>query len=128
MKIFNKDIKEAIIKARNDEREKCYKEMRNELIKQKIDLENEYTIKIKEKEAEIESIYLRINEIQKREKMIEDKRQKLRQTEIRIRRLLTDLKYLSDKKRDEDIERLQTLDRLVDEANIINKMLQGGAE
>ena len=113
--ILSKDIVDAITRAREDERKICNAERADEIEKQRRRIEGEYTLMLKEKQGEIDSLNIRMKELAGRERRVEDERQNLREQAMYIRRIMSDLKYLSEREREENIERGQTIDRLMGE-------------
>lgn len=125
--IMLKDIGMALERARNDERDKCNREKSEELESLRRRIEGEYTLKIKEKQSEVDSLNIRMKDLAGREKRVEEERHALREQALFLRRIMSDLKYLSEREELENLERGQTINRLLKEATEVDtKLLTGG--
>ena len=110
--LFSKDISEALRSAREDERRKCEIEKIQALEKQRQRIEGDYSLKLKEKEIEMESILFRMDDVTKREKQITADIYAIRETEILLRRMASDLIYALRKKHEEETKVLQNFEKL----------------
>jgi hypothetical protein len=125
-KIFSRDIGKAIANARQAERELCEKDKIDALNKQEQLLKGDHLLEVKSLKAELESMAIRTRELSAREKSVELERQKLREQAMMIHRIVSDLNYLSERSREENIERGQTISRLMEDAGKIQQVLIGG--
>jgi hypothetical protein len=125
-KIFSRDVGQAIANARQAERELCEKDKIDALNKQEQLLKGDHLLEVKSLKAELESMAIRTRELSAREKSVELERQKLREQAMMIHRIVSDLNYLSERSREENIERGQTISRLMEDAGKIQQVLIGG--
>jgi hypothetical protein len=123
--IFTKNITEAIERARKDEREICEKDKQEALEKQRQRIEGEWALETEELRGKLKSIELRMSQITDREKAVEKTRQELRRKALELRRIMSDLQYLSDRNKEENLERGQIIDRLLKEAEDVEDKLIG---
>jgi hypothetical protein len=123
--IFTKDITEAIERARIDEREICKKDKDAALEKQRQRIEGKWALETEELRGKLKSIELRMSQITDREKAVEKTRQELRRKALELRRIMSDLQYLSDRNKEENLERGQIIDRLLKEAEDVEDKLIG---
>lgn len=132
--IFSGDIQKALTRARADEREQCEKEKEKALKEQEAKLVGEWSLKVKELEAQIESMEFRIQNHEKEKKAVENERQKIREIAIRQRQVVSDIVFLAQQKRDDDMRKLQDFQKLETSINNIEFQLigiekkSGGAE
>ncbi len=127
LKIFKGDkeigIDEALQRAREDEREQCNIDNEKKRKAEILRIEGEWDLKVKEIQAKLDSVNLRMNELEEKEKKLETERQKWRQIAMLIRRVMSDIKYFSDKEREEGLEKRQSIDRLMQESEGIDKLM-----
>ena len=98
------DIKEALLRARADERQKCEREKNREIAKAVGKVINDFTLRLKEKEAEMSSLNLRLENIERRERAIEKKKQEIWEIEIKQRHIASDMVKRINQSRDEELK------------------------
>jgi hypothetical protein len=105
--LMSKDINDALNRARNDERLKCNAEKEKALEDQRQRLEGEWSLKVKEKEAEIESLLLRMRDMSTRDKEARADIQDVREVKVMQRRIASDLVYIAKQRHEDDARILQ---------------------
>lgn len=126
MGIFSKEkitMEEALDRARKDEREKTIVDRDKYWNAEIFRLEGKWSLQLKEKQAELDSVLLRMKELEGREKKVEAERQKNREASMLMRKILSDVKYLSDKERQEEVEKRQCIDRLAEESVAVDQLM-----
>lgn len=121
--IFSKNLAEAIQKAREDERAICNKDKEEALDKLREQLEGEWSLEVEMLRGKLNSIELRMEQIKDREKTTEKTRQNLRQKALKLRQIMSDLQFLSERSQEENLERGQIINRLVEEAKKVEDQL-----
>jgi hypothetical protein len=116
----NKDIEEALKDARRDEREKCIQEKEKALQEQADKLNSEWYLKLKKTESELQSVNLRMQHMESKKKQLEIEKQKVREISINQRQITSDLKWLAEQRRIEDIEAGQTFTSLATQVEDID--------
>ena len=117
-RILSKDLDEAFLQARLDERRLVAAEKAEEMEKAIRKLEGEYILKIKLLEQTNKSLEFQVKNIQARDKLLDEKQQQIQEARIVQRRLASDLVSMAERKRDFDINLYQDFVRL--ERDIIN--------
>jgi hypothetical protein len=103
--IFKKtSIEDALKEARKDERDKCNQEKEKALNDQKLEIDSKWYLKLKSVEAELQSVNLRMQHMDSKKKQLEIEKQKVRLIAINQRQITSDLTWLSEQRRIEDIE------------------------
>lgn len=110
--IFSTDLSAALKRARADERDRCETDKRKALSDLQAMLDGAWNLKVKELEAQIESMELRMRDMSERDKKVMDDMQRVREIDIRQRRLISDLVYAARNKHAEDTRELQIFEKL----------------
>ena len=119
--MLDKDLKEALDKARKDERALCEKEKQKELFDQQEELNAKWSLKLQESESKVTSLEFRAEQHDKEKKILDKEKQAVRETGIKIRRIISDLVYVGKKKHLEDTKDMQDVEKLgqeIDEVEI----------
>lgn len=124
MKLFNKDLKTAIEEAREDERVKCERDKEHALEMQKIEIEGNWSITLQERNAELQTVSKRLEELRKREKDVLKEKYRQRSQIVLLKHVLTELHTMSEEEDMEKMERSQLLGRLKQEIENI-KQIEG---
>ena len=123
--MFSVDMKEALKNARADEREKCDADKKKELAELETRITGEWSLRVQALESTIESMEFRLQNHDKEKKAVAVEKQKIREVAIRQRRLVSDLVFLAQQKRDNDIKVLQDFQKLETDINNIETKLIG---
>lgn len=121
--VKRQQIGDALSKARADERDKCNQEKDKALEQQANELNGQAYLKIKQLESQLQSVNLRMKVMEAKEKHIKEQKQKIRELAIEQRRITSDLAWLAEARRLEDIEAGQTFTSLVQQVEDIDKRL-----
>jgi hypothetical protein len=123
--IFTGELKYILKKTRKSERKKGKKERRKAVKRATIDVENFYKIKLQEKNLEMESLKIKISELERKERKMKNKWHEIREINVLQRRVASDLVYLQKERQTENIEYFQKFTSLVTQLDYIEKKMIG---
>jgi hypothetical protein len=123
--IFTGELKYILKKTRKSERKKGKKEKRKAVKRATIDVENFYKIKLQEKNLEMESLKIKISELERKERKMKNKWHEIREINVLQRRVASDLVYLQKERQTENIEYFQKFTSLVTQLDHIEKKMIG---
>jgi hypothetical protein len=111
-RIFSRDLDEAFIKARADERAICEREHQAERDKEIRRIEGEYILKIKLLEQTNASLERQLRDVHTRDKILDEKEQQIKEARVTQRRLASDLVSIAERKKDFDLGVYQEFKKL----------------
>lgn len=120
---MSKDKRDIVTKAREDERALCEREKTEALEELEERITSECNLRLISMSAEVNSMEFRLKDMKLREKKVRKDRETLRQQEVILRKVLSDVKFVADKAREDAVEEEQTIDRLVAELDGVGKKL-----
>ena len=113
IKIFSKNLDDAIVRAREDEHNKCKKDKEHALEMQKIEIEGVWSITLLEKNALIQTMQRQIDELRTREKEVLKEKYEQRSRAIMLKHILSELHTISEQDDIEKMERSKMLGHLL---------------
>jgi hypothetical protein len=123
--LLDKDMRASLDRARKDERERCEVEQKKALSRLRESLEQEHELERVEFQSKIASIELRMKNIDKREKDVQNQSYKNKVTAIKQRRVISDFAHILKSKQEEEAEDLQMVLALTDDSDTIERELIG---
>ena len=111
-KLFSSDIKKALQRAREDERKKTENDWKKKLDDELLNINNKHQIKIKELENENNSMLMRLQILQAKEKQIDKDRHEINYMQVKLKHILSTLSYFAEKDRLDRAEREAIINRM----------------
>lgn len=127
-KIFASDIEAAIKRAREDERQITIKSEEMKWQREIDKITGEYTLKLKEAEARVNSMEMRMAIMDEQIRKMEIERQQLRELAVQQRRITSDLVHVIKYYLERRMEEMQPFLRLESEAEKLEKLLLNGGQ
>jgi len=119
------ELKFALKKARKNERKKCKKENRKKMHRVTKDVEKFYNLKLQEVNAEMDSLISRMAEMEKRESKSKARDYEVKEIGILQRRIASDLVYLQEIKRTDEMEYLQKFTSILAQQKHVERKMIG---